>query len=183
MLLLFPLWADCVTIVVMKPIVLLDVDGVINDLWALAHRNNLPADEYEVFQAGVYTIFMPVYMPALIQHLVHVAEVHWCTTWRDRANDEIRKRLGIPPLPVITDESGHRDAWWKPAAAQAVVETALGEGREVFWIEDFDGAYQKGVMWDQVKFIDTALTRYRLDPRLLDGTVLEYGIRVEGGSH
>ena len=158
----------------MKPLVLLDVDGVINDLWALSHRSNLPEGEYDVFRAGVFMIFMPIEMPDLIQHLTQVAEVHWCTTWRERANGEIRKKLGIEPLPVITDFRDRSDPWWKPAAAEGLVKEALESDREVFWIEDFDGGYLEGDPWDKVNFIDTALTRYRLDPRLLDGTVLEY---------
>ena len=120
-----------------KPLVLLDVDGVINDLGALYGRER-PWYVHQVPSNG-YVLHIPEYMPALIADLVATAEVWWCTTWRDRANNELAEFLGIDRLPVVDDGSRDRNVEWKPAAAHAVAKAALDAGREVFWIEDFYG--------------------------------------------
>ena len=54
-----------------RPLVLLDVDGVINDLKALhaSVRTQKDPEDYTVFRAFRYMIFMPDYMPDLIKHL------------------------------------------------------------------------------------------------------------------
>lgn len=163
-----------------KPLVLLDVDGVINDLRSLSRFQ--VDHSILVFRSEEYMIHMPRDLPDLVQHLVAVAEVHWCTTWREKANGEIARHLGIDPLPVITNRRGERHAEWKPAAALPLVREALASGREVFWIEDFDGGFPTGPVWEKVHFIDTALSGWRLDSRLLDGTVLEWTGSVQGAA-
>ena len=145
-----------------QPLVLLDVDGVINDLGALYGRER-PWYVHEVLSNG-YVLHIPEYMPALVADLVDAAEVWWCTTWRDRANDELAEFLGIDRLPVVDDGSRSRNVDWKPAAAHAIAQAALDAGREVFWIEDFYGSLPANAMPDGVVFIDTAT-----DP---DGAVL-----------
>ena len=145
-----------------RPLVLLDVDGVINDLGALYGRER-PWYVHEVLSNG-YVLHIPEYMQALITDLVATADVWWCTTWRDRANDELAEFLAINRLPVVDDGSQSRNVGWKPAAAHAIAKAALDTGREVFWIEDFYGILPTNAMPAGVVFIDTAA-----DP---DGAVL-----------
>ncbi len=137
-----------------RPLVLLDVDGVINDLGSL-YRQPRPWHVHHVPSNG-FVLHVPDYMPSLITNLVATAEVWWCTTWRDRANSELAEFLGIDRLPVIDDGSHSRSVDWKPAAAHAIARTALESGREVFWIEDFYGNVPAAAMPDGVVFIDTA---------------------------
>ncbi len=137
-----------------RPFVLLDVDGVINDLGSL-YGQSRPWHVHRVPSNG-FVLHVPDYMPALIRDLVATAEVWWCTTWRDRANNELAAFLGIDRLPVIDDGSHSRNVDWKPRAARAIARTALESGREVFWIEDFYGNVPTGAMPDGVVFIDTA---------------------------
>jgi hypothetical protein len=92
----------------------------------------------------------------LFRDLVAKAEVWWCTTWRDRANNELASFLEIERLPVIDDGSHSRSVGWKPAAAHAIAREALDSGREVFWVEDFYGNVPTAAMPDGVAFIDTA---------------------------
>lgn len=79
-------------------------------------------------------------MPSLIQRLVAGAEVHWCTTWKARANEGFCGPLGIEPLPVVDDGTGGIGFEWKVRASRQTVAHALDAGRPVYWIEDFRGA-------------------------------------------
>jgi len=135
------------------PLVLLDVDGVINDLKCL--RGDVP-DDYEVVRSNGYKVYVPQYMPGLVQWLCEVTEVHWCTTWRDRANQEIAQHLGIAALPVVDDGTHDRHVDWKAAAAFSLAKSALDAGRRVVWIEDFYEDAPIDQMPVGVEFVDTA---------------------------
>ena len=142
-----------------KPLVLLDVDGVINDI--LLVGETFGRWETEFITSHGYEVAIPDYMPELIQNLCSVAEVHWCTTWRDRANDEIAAHLGVGPLPVVDDGTTSRYVDWKSAAAYELAQRALDEGRRVCWIEDFWGDEPYDEMPDGVQFVDTAALEWR----------------------
>jgi hypothetical protein len=138
---------------VKKPLILLDVDGVINDIEYVG----LGTEDWKThsFESHGYTLLVPDYMPELIRLLCEVAEVRWCTTWRHRANDEIASFLGIEHLDVIDDGSNSRYVDWKAEAARPVVESALREGRRVLWIEDFWGRVPCDEMPSGTEFLDT----------------------------
>jgi hypothetical protein len=138
-----------------RPLVLLDVDGVINDLGALYAAPD--ASTHDVVRSHGFRVVIPKYMPVLVQWLCSVADVHWCTTWRHRANDEIATHLGIPTLPVVDDGTKDRHTSWKAAAARDLAAAALAEGRRVVWIEDFYGDAPRAQMPKGVEFVDTAL--------------------------
>jgi hypothetical protein len=137
-----------------NPLILLDIDGVINDLNALSGLDRDWGID-QVYSHG-HTVHIPHYMGWLIRQLTDVAEVHWCTTWRDRANDEIAEHLGIDQLPVVDDGTRSRFVDWKAAAAHDLAEAALGAGRRVLWIEDFYGHLPIDEMPKGVEFVDTA---------------------------
>ncbi len=128
--------------------------------------------------SGGYRIHVPDYTRALIRRIVENAEVWWCTTWRHRANDEIATFLGIGPLPFVDDGSAIRSVDWKAAAARPLIDRALAERREVYWIEDFYGEPLVGEVPSAVRFIDTApdggadavLTPEMIPSVLLEGT-------------
>jgi hypothetical protein len=100
-----------------------------------------------------HRLAFPNYMPTLVRELDVVAEIWWCTTWRDRANDEIREHLGIEPLSIVDDGTRAVGLDWKVATATPIVEEGLADGREVYWIEDFAGTLPE---IDDVTYIDTA---------------------------
>ena len=87
----------------MRPLILLDVDGVVNDLGAA--RGVSRRWVCDVVRSHGYDLYVPDFMPSLIGHLARVAEVWWCTTWRHRANDELAAHLGVGPFPVVDDGS------------------------------------------------------------------------------
>ena len=142
-----------------QPLVLLDVDGVINDLGALggAHR----PWETDVLISNEYRLHIPDYMRPLVFALDMYTEVWWCTTWRDRANNEIARHLGIENLPVVTDGSNSHFVDWKAAAARPLVEKTIAEGREVFWIEDFYEDPPIHELPEGVTFVDTTVKEPR----------------------
>lgn len=140
----------------MRPLVLLDVDGVINDLGA---ARGVPRPwTWEVVRSHGYDLYVPDYMPALVRHLARRAEVWWCTTWRDRANDELAAHLGVGPFPVVDDGTTSSFVEWKPAAARPLVTAAFETGRRVYWIEDFYGMPPVDELPAGVVYVDTAPT-------------------------
>lgn len=145
----------------LKPLVLLDVDGVINDLTSLYSEHTqygVPKPDYPIIRvkSAGHIVHIPEYMPELIQRMNDACEIQWLTTWRERANGEITDTLGIGHLGVVTDGGNERVTSWKPAAATPVALEALEAGREVWWIEDFYGAIPYSKMPRGVRFIDTA---------------------------
>ena len=143
-----------------RPLVLLDVDGVLHDSHARDRIRLADAPESVAASLGVELVMshgrrlaVPTWMPSLISGLGEVAELWWCTTWMERANDDLGPHLGIGVLPVIGSGTRGIGLAWKADMARPVTETALAEGREVVWIEDFDGA-DPGI--GGVELVDTA---------------------------
>ena len=136
------------------PLVLLDVDGVIVDTRALDGEPR-PWEILEV-ETTRFPAPIPYFMPALIQALFEVTELWWCTSWGDRANHEIGRHLGIPPLPVVWREVDPTVEDWKVAGARPPAKAALRAGRRVVWIEDFDGFPPERAMPPGVEFVDTS---------------------------
>lgn len=138
----------------LRPLVLVDVDGVVNDLGFLSGLRR-PWRTCLLRSHG-FVVAVPAHLPGLMQHLTRVAEVWWCTTWRAAVNDDLAPHLGVGPLPVVDDGTNDRYVGWKPAAARPLAEAALAAGRPVYWIEDFAGDSPYSEMPDGVTFIDTA---------------------------
>lgn len=126
-----------------RPLVFLDVDGVIN--WSPKPTFLKPEERRELYEKihistnGVFAnIKLPFWMPRLISYLTDVAEVVWLTAWKEVANPGLAELLGIRELATITDglsAGGYVD--WKVEHMTPVATEAHENGREVVWIEDF----------------------------------------------
>jgi len=156
----------------LRPLVLIDVDGVVN-AW--------PREPDEVYQY-IHSFGMRVAVhPETVEALRAISglanELLWLSAWRGRANHEINTYLsqeidGWPiSLGVITDgdDSSDMSTNWKLGAMMEDwrVMKAMGEGRQVVWIEDFGfdyGAFGKDyfqrVMETGVTTIDTTAKGY-----------------------
>ena len=141
------------------PLVLLDVDGVINDVEAMLalYLEDDPegaADNWvvDVVESDGMKLAIPRHMGELVRALTAETEVWWCTTWRQRANNDIATHLDIEALPVIDDGGEKRTTEWKTDAARGLVAEALAAGRLVVWIEDF-GAHRPDL--EGVIYVDT----------------------------
>lgn len=138
----------------MRPVIFLDVDGVINSLQHLYGRSCWQAPDDPTVQehyVNPYNLYVPDYMPGLLVALHAVTDIYWLTTWREEANEKISPLVGLPnDLPVLIDTDdvalalpnlldGSVDVpSWKAEVAE---QTARGLERPVYWIEDFGGVH------------------------------------------
>ncbi len=141
----------------MTPLVMLDVDGVLN---ALGDLDCWP-DEQNGFaraEGNLYPITFSRLVVARLRnwHESGAAEVQWLTTWGHDANAGLRELLGMPELVVAgtyddegvtaeVDVTSHAASapsapdplsgrWWKYDVVQRVLREQ--PGRTVVWIDD-----------------------------------------------
>jgi hypothetical protein len=121
----------------MKPLLLLDVDGVLNP-WAAPNR---PGEfvEYRFRLTSWGRKRLRVWLNprhgAELSMLAERAgvELVWATTWAQRANVLVGPVIGLPELPVIEFAGPHSDglpSWKFPAVAR------YGYGRPLAWLDD-----------------------------------------------
>ncbi|MEO3799475.1 HAD domain-containing protein [Nonomuraea sp. B1E8] len=117
----------------MKPLLLLDVDGVLNPM-------GRPTPGYRRYRCTiggeVYTVHLnPRHGRRLLDLAIATgSELAWATTWEQHANDWIAPRIGLPSLPVIpltTDPpSEHGEMFKTPHVA------AYAGRRPFVWFDD-----------------------------------------------
>lgn len=117
-----------------KPILFVDVDGVIS-LWGF-DQNDRPAGAFTTVDGILHFLSATAgeHLLALGAHF----DLVWCTGWRDRANDYLPHALGLPgPLPWLEFVSpAERTAHWKLDAVDAYAGS-----RAAAWIDDaFDAS-------------------------------------------
>lgn len=149
-----------------RPVLLLAIDGVINDLRILAGLQSLAPDlrgswaaergyvlfETKLHELGAqFQVAMPNYMPSLIRHLDACCDIIWHTSWTHSANGELAAYLGVGPFPALTPEGPEWN--WKAASAERVGWEAAEMGRSVYWIEDFMGSRPR--LAADVNLVDT----------------------------
>lgn len=88
----------------MKPLLFIDVDGVLNRLvHRLSDQDQADYVPFEVFNQRMgltFTLFMdPADGPRLLS-LTDVVGLAWGSTWEHEANESIGPWLGLPELPV-----------------------------------------------------------------------------------
>ncbi len=123
-----------------KPLVLVDVDGVLHPYEAKPHRrpagyltHRLRPAGFEHARKPLRVWLHPGHGPMLCRFAVeHDTELVWATTWEHDANRMIGPRIGLPELPVIEfgEHPGTLDGWKYPAVL------AYAAGRPVVWFDD-----------------------------------------------
>jgi hypothetical protein len=129
-----------------KPLLLVDVDGVLNRYPLLG----FPTPEgHEVHQVTFWNgekykiILRPQDGPDLLS-LTDMVDLVWATGWRHEANTEIAPRIGLPQLPVIDYHPRFSESWFH--AKRHAVREHIGD-RAVFWIDDdFE---EEDLLWSQ----------------------------------
>jgi hypothetical protein len=115
-----------------KPLLFVDVDGVINCFGDLGH--SLVSFEEEFVALGRYRIKVPVGTRQALGDLSDAFECVWATTWQRHAQPEIGDRLGVTPpwphLPLPDDEEGEGETE-KLSAIRGYVAH-----RPAAWIDD-----------------------------------------------
>lgn len=114
-----------------RPLLLIDVDGVIS-LFGFdpAHP---PAGRFQLVDGIAH--FLSGTAGQLLIELSREYELVWCSGWEERANDYLPFALGLPgPLPLVAFDGLDRpsEAHWKLAGIDAYV----GPERPVAWVDD-----------------------------------------------
>lgn len=124
------------------PLVLLDVDGVLNAL----DGGGVAGRERGVFRGYTLSWDPTVTRRLADWHASGRIELQWLTTWVHHADELLAEPMGLPrglrvheradgegPTGFTTSLAGAPN-WWKLVAAQAVV--AEQPGRRTVWIDD-----------------------------------------------
>ncbi len=112
-----------------RPLVLIDVIGVVSDA---SPKSPPDGDEPANRSAEDGAFDIPSYMPALVRHLVEVADVRWSTPLDDELSTKLTAGLGVGPLPSIEpDEYGMTEP-----AARELLWKAASAGRATYRIEN-----------------------------------------------
>ena len=144
----------------MTPLVLLDVDGVLNAVDSAPDPRVWP--DWQRGRAAAGGRQWPIaWSPSVVQAVLawrEVADVRWLTTWGSLANGALRELLGLPELPVAgapggpVEGSGSDGAagslasvtaaapdeltgrWWKFDVVRELVRTE--PARPLVWLDD-----------------------------------------------
>ncbi|MBV9593289.1 MAG: hypothetical protein JO147_05780 [Actinobacteria bacterium] len=137
----------------LNPVLLLDVDGVVNAVSPWPTRDAWPAESWrrlsvEDLNGQRWPILSAEPVVAFLRALdeAGVVEVRWHSTWQHSARRCLAPELDLPDWPVAeAPEFTHRldsgyvtnrvssGRWWKAPAAERVV---VKEGRRLVWIDD-----------------------------------------------
>jgi len=144
-----------------QPLVLLDVDGVLNAVQAWGRSDAWPdwCTGSATADGRSFPITWSPSVVAAVRSWRELAEVQWLTTWGHDANTSLRHLLELPDLPVagtyddVDGPAGDRDAdgpahasvapaapdrltgrWWKFDVVRRIVHT--GGSRRIVWLDD-----------------------------------------------
>ena len=84
-----------------RPLILIDVDGVLNPFYADEMPEPWTKNRITVNDGRTFTVFLnPEHGPKLLALAEETgAELAWGSIWKDQANDHIGPRIGLPRLP------------------------------------------------------------------------------------
>lgn len=112
------------------PLLLLDVDGVLNAISGYPDRAVWPdwqhgeAHTHEGGDLAWPILYSPTVMAEVRRwHELGRAEIRWLSTWQEAANGELRELLDLPEFPV-EGEVEYRTAWLGLSRHSAVVAHA-----------------------------------------------------------
>jgi hypothetical protein len=114
-----------------KPLLLMDVDGVISLFGFDPARP--PAGRFEMVDGIAH--FLSATAGEHLRQLAEVFELAWCTGWDEKANEYLPLALGLAaelPLVLFDDRDRPPSAHWKVAGIDAWVDP----GRPLAWVDD-----------------------------------------------
>lgn len=120
-----------------RPILAVDVDGVLNAL-----SNGTPPKGWEDHKVMQFRVRCnPAHGAALLALAAEQgAELTWCTTWEELANEHIGPLVGLPKLPVVPMEPGRRgrkfSEYVSVGTTKAAAMRAYAGERPFCWLDD-----------------------------------------------
>jgi len=135
--------------VAVKPILAVDVDGVIS-LFGFDDPPDRSQARFELIDGMVHCISLRA--GDRLRRLSEAFELIWATGWEDRANDVLPGLLGLPELPYLTFDGAARfgTAHWKLGPLDE-----YARDRAMAWIDDsFDESCYE---WARVRSAPTLL--------------------------
>lgn len=132
-----------------KPVLLIDVDGVLNP-YSMKHNKisklgftkqivTVPADEFH--PELNLTVVLNKNLAKELLSLDEYYDLVWCTTWNHHANDILAKLLDFPKLPVLelsppTGYNSYDELFWKTSQVHDAFSKGLYKGRRFAWLDD-----------------------------------------------
>jgi hypothetical protein len=114
-----------------KPLLLIDVDGVIS-LYGFDPARP-PAGRFEIVDGIAH--FLSATAGEHLRELESEFELVWCTGWEDKANEYLPLALDLPgPLPFLIFDGRDRpaSAHWKVAG----IDSRVSASRPLAWLDD-----------------------------------------------
>jgi hypothetical protein len=156
-----------------KPLLLIDVDGVIS-LFGFDPVQP-PAGRFEMVDGIAH--FLSATAGQHLRQLADVFELTWCTGWDEKANEYLPVALGLPAeLPLVIFDPCDRppSAHWKVAGIEASVDPS----RPLAWVDDaHDDRCQT---WAAERTAPTLLVTTDPASGLTDGHVTELRVWARG---
>lgn len=129
-----------------RPVVLLDVDGVLNAFPATLYPQG--TEGFQDFRSKPCNGYEICYSPQMGERLISLdADFVWLTTWEHRANEFIGPLFGWDAFPVLEGgEEWYRRGWWKTTVAEKFIRK---NPRPFIWIDDdlASEAWNIGIDW------------------------------------
>jgi hypothetical protein len=145
----------------MRPLILIDVDGVLNPSFSCKTRRRLQYHEGWITRKGwfrglEYRLFLNPAHGRWLRDLASEtgAELAWGTTWEECASSQVGKWLGLPELPhvpfgfvrhkaegIVPWTSGRPFAWFddEPDAGPVTAKLAGDQLHKVIWVDEHTG--------------------------------------------
>lgn len=112
----------------MKPILFLDIDGVLNP----EQPDKSEFTDFAVLETDWSNFFLSKKQAGYLTALSEYFDLTWATSWGQYANDNVAEFLGFPHLPVVHFEP-ENDATLK---IQDIIRYATKKGTPFVWVDD-----------------------------------------------
>jgi hypothetical protein len=117
------------------PILGVDVDGVLNALSPGRPASGWLDAEVRLEQASLRIRHNPGHGAQLLALAAeHGAELLWCTSWQELANEHIGPLVGLPELPWVPMDPGRRSESLGSVKARSIA--ACAGDRPFCWLDD-----------------------------------------------